>query len=303
MYKLQPPLSPVGSRCQRRHAEYYLETGDIIFRVEETLFRVHKYFFLRESEEFRKGLPQPPLPGQKVRGASDDNPFPLDDVYSDDFARFLWVFYNPEYSFEGVTVQDWRSILMLAHRWQFPKIHALGIRELEKLDIGPVQKILIYHDYAGPEHLLVPSYTQLTLRDDPLRMEEGRALGLEVSLQIAKAREAARGQSDDAGLRSAGPVTLEDGDLEDLVMGVFNVTDASSTDSNSTTRRPKSSSRTVPTLNEVALPKGTSTNGGTGNSDSQPGPDGQNGDQKTAKNGNDGAKAQSKPSKKGNSRS
>lgn len=108
-----------------RHDQYYIQGGDVIFRVsavhglhlldlqasyliveclnrliclpqvENYLFRVHRYFFVRESPYFRDKLPHPPPPGEHVQGANDHNPFVLEDALSEDFARFLWVFYNP----------------------------------------------------------------------------------------------------------------------------------------------------------------------------------------------------------------
>ena len=98
-----------------RHPEYYIHGGDIIFRVcgsvmsimfcqtpilinqqvEDTLFRVHRYFFTRESPFFRSKLPHPPPPGEFTKGSSDTQPLVLEDTLQVDFERFLWVFYNP----------------------------------------------------------------------------------------------------------------------------------------------------------------------------------------------------------------
>jgi hypothetical protein len=64
-------------------------------QVENYIFRVHRYFFERESAFFREKLGAAPPPGQAPKGSSDVNPFVLDDVREEDFSRFLWVFYNP----------------------------------------------------------------------------------------------------------------------------------------------------------------------------------------------------------------
>jgi len=91
------------------HPEYYLKDGNVAFlvrrhpfcsvllilttaydQVENTLFRVHRHFFQRESpffvEELRNG------PQEKI---SDTTAFRLDTVTSDDFAKLLWVWYSP----------------------------------------------------------------------------------------------------------------------------------------------------------------------------------------------------------------
>ena len=69
----------------------------------------------------------------------------------------------------------------------------LCIRELEKLTISPVEKIHIYQTFKLDRKLLLKSYMELTTRSDPLDLEEGHKLGIDTSLQIARAREHARG--------------------------------------------------------------------------------------------------------------
>jgi hypothetical protein len=64
-------------------------------QVESYLFRVHRFFFTRDSAYFRDKLPHPPPPGEFTKGSSDNNPFILEDTLRVDFERFLWVFYNP----------------------------------------------------------------------------------------------------------------------------------------------------------------------------------------------------------------
>jgi len=54
-----------------------------------------RYFFERESPVFRKQFADIALNGHHRLGASDNEPLVLNDVTTDDFSRFLWVFYNP----------------------------------------------------------------------------------------------------------------------------------------------------------------------------------------------------------------
>lgn len=64
-------------------------------QVENTLFRVHRFFLKRDSAYFRNKLPHPPSPGDVTKGSSDNNPLDLEDTLKVDFERLLWVFYNP----------------------------------------------------------------------------------------------------------------------------------------------------------------------------------------------------------------
>ena len=63
--------------------------------MEDTLFRIHRFFLRRDSEYFRDKIPHPPSPGDLAEGTSDDKPLVLQDTLMVDFERLLWVFYNP----------------------------------------------------------------------------------------------------------------------------------------------------------------------------------------------------------------
>jgi hypothetical protein len=97
-----------------RHREFYIRGGDVTFLVSKlrvvlkngglkqlllqvenhVLFRVHRYFFKRDSPFFASKLAVPAAPGAPMIGTTDGNAFALDVTVSD-FENFLWVFYNP----------------------------------------------------------------------------------------------------------------------------------------------------------------------------------------------------------------
>jgi len=174
----------------RRHREYYIDGGDIVFLVENVLFRVHSFFFQRESPVFRRQLAG--FGTRERSGGSDADPCVLEGVNVDDFTRFLWVFYNPLYSIYEAPTEDWASILGLAHHWQFSQVKDLAIREMEKQTIPALNKITIYHRYDVNRDLLFQSYMDLCLRDEPLTLIEAEELGLETWLMISTARESIR---------------------------------------------------------------------------------------------------------------
>jgi len=188
---MAPPLQPSVERV-RRHRDYYIDGGDIIFLVENYLFRVHRYFFERESPVFRKQLAEAAHAGHPRIGMSDTDPCVLHDVRTEDFSRFLWVFYNPVYSIYEASTEDWAAILGLAHHWQFSEVKALVVRELEKQIIPSITKIVIYHRYGVDRNLLLPSYMDLCQRPHSLDFEEAKDLGLETSMMIMTAREIVR---------------------------------------------------------------------------------------------------------------
>jgi hypothetical protein len=91
-----------------------------------------------------------------------------------------------------MTVPEWTSVLRLAHYWQFREVKALAVRELQTHTIEPVGKISIYQTYNVDIMLLLPSFIALATRTEPLAVDEGRQLGWETAMSVAKARELVR---------------------------------------------------------------------------------------------------------------
>lgn len=204
------------------HKDYYLRGGDMSVLIGNHLYRIHSFFFYRESLEWRQMLDSPPNGGE--HGTADaPSPFTLDDVKSEDFERFLWVIYNPQYSVYDASFETWLSILKLAHRWSFCNIKELAIRELEKLPIEPIEKIVAYHEYKINKTLLLPAYITMCKRDKPLTLAEGTSLGMETVLRLADARERARQQAAESGIRSPTFHDFEDALMEDMVREVFGI--------------------------------------------------------------------------------
>ncbi|KAF8435083.1 hypothetical protein L210DRAFT_2546880 [Boletus edulis BED1] len=120
---------------------------------------------------------------------SDDNRSVIRDVKSDEFADFVWVWYNPRYSYANQTKEKWLSILKLATLWGFNEIKHLAIRQLEKMKLGPIEKITTYKQYAVDGKLLLPSYFTLCTSPTLPSPEEGNILTMDTILRLASARE------------------------------------------------------------------------------------------------------------------
>lgn len=64
------------------------------------MFKIHSYFFKRESRNFFEDAP-PPSASQSSpsdiddRGASESRAIRIPNVTVEEFENFLWVFYNP----------------------------------------------------------------------------------------------------------------------------------------------------------------------------------------------------------------
>jgi hypothetical protein len=130
-----------------------------------------------------------------------------------------------KYSLYDASVEEWTSVLKLAHQWNFIEVKALAIRELENLPVPPLPKIVLYQKYKIDRNLLKYALTALTIRDEALAIEEGREIGLETALDLAKAREIARSPvfSGKKSGNPRSPVNLAGAELDVVIKDIFHL--------------------------------------------------------------------------------
>ena len=128
-----------------------------------------------------------------------------------------------ELSIYNASIEEWESILRLAHRWQFHKVKAFAVRHLENIPMDAVQRVVLYVDNGVDRSLLIPPYAELTIRESPISLQEGRQLGIVTALRLAQAREIARSPQSPKGHRITSPVSAVGPDLDSLIKNVFEV--------------------------------------------------------------------------------
>jgi len=195
-----------------RHHNYFLPGGDLHVIAGDTLFRVHGYFFSRDSPIFHSKL-NPVSPGETKEGTTPDLPVILEGITAHEFEILLWVFYNPKYSLYDADVETWMVILNLANKLQFKEVKELAVRELHmKKELPLVEKMVLYQHHQVDKRHLVPLFAELVSRDTALTLEESKILGLESTFLVYTARERLRSPSSD-GDKSPLPPGLEEKDI------------------------------------------------------------------------------------------
>ena len=103
----EPDINPLMLPITRHH-QYYLPGRDLFILVNNILFRLHKYFFERESKTF---FSQPYMdPNADVPyGDYASHPLILHDVEVIELKQFLWVFYNPRLSIYENSITNWNT--------------------------------------------------------------------------------------------------------------------------------------------------------------------------------------------------
>ncbi|KAJ7434033.1 hypothetical protein B0H11DRAFT_1758061, partial [Mycena galericulata] len=161
--------------------------------VEMTLYRLHRYFFERDSAIFASMFTLPPAPGQRPEGEVVENPIVLEDVNALDFDRFLSILYPINFAVRDIASADeWTSVLSLATRWDFTSLRELRVAMQYLLaSLSAVERIALGRRYDIPGWL-VPAYTEVCERKDPLTIAEGRLLGLDDTICIGQVRHSIR---------------------------------------------------------------------------------------------------------------
>ncbi|KAI0250056.1 hypothetical protein BJV78DRAFT_1323137 [Lactifluus subvellereus] len=154
-----------------QHKRFFLDDGNITFlgasvQVEGILYRVHRYFFCRDSNEFGERLSR--LSAQQGPSSTPGPIISLDDVKSADFDTFLSVLYPLDFNMlEKRSFEEWSSILDLSTRWGFTSIRDLATWAL-------------------------PTLLELCERPQPLSVDEARLMNCKDIVLVGSVRESVR---------------------------------------------------------------------------------------------------------------
>jgi len=134
-------------------------------------------------------LPAPTADGHALDGSSDDQPLRLDGIKKSDFLQLLRVMFpSDSQQPELLTLEEWTSVLKLSSMWQFHKMRATAIKNMEDFSMDLVDKIVIARRF-DVSTWLVPTLNALVQREKPIDLSEGNRLGMEWVLKVAEVRE------------------------------------------------------------------------------------------------------------------
>lgn len=177
-----------------RNEKYYFESGDLVARVENSLFRFHSFHLRRATSSFDdtldKIIADPSLPGS----GNDETPLTLDGIDAKDFAALLWFFYESAYKWSASVDRSdaliWESILLCAEKFQMLQVAKVACHALDRAGIlGDIRKISLCAKHRMGNAWVQKELKRVVSRSDALSADEARMLGLDVTVILSAARE------------------------------------------------------------------------------------------------------------------
>jgi len=187
-----PPPYTRNSNILRRHSEYYLEGGNLVIQVNNTLFRVWSTTFRKHSKCFDELLRPSTVLGLRSipDGTDDEHPLYLQGLRPFEFVYFLWVLYPPVFGkYRADTAAQWITILELSNRWDFLDVHQLAIKQLAEYKTEAVKKIVLQQKHHIEKQWAYESYIELCSRQSPLTRSEADELGIQTATLVNQVRE------------------------------------------------------------------------------------------------------------------
>ncbi|KAI6141530.1 hypothetical protein EDD17DRAFT_1902503 [Pisolithus thermaeus] len=172
-----------------RHSNFYVST--VTFLVEDSLFKVSREPFEKESEVFCDMFSLPQGSSVVVEGTSDENAIRIDRTSKDDFEQLLKALLHRKYGSQPNLphgIEQWTSVLKLSTAWNFERLRQAAIDALTESGIGAVDRVVLSQRYYIKNWLL-PALNELARRPEPIILEEAQRMGIDIALKLASVRE------------------------------------------------------------------------------------------------------------------
>ncbi|KAI0819878.1 hypothetical protein BC628DRAFT_1331842 [Trametes gibbosa] len=183
-------LGQARSAEMPRHPVFYMQEGMVVLKVQESLYKIHRYLLEHHSDYFRRIVAK----SGDTLGRSDEAPLPLPaDITQQAFDCLLEFLYHGIYDPASVSVSDWTTILRVSTRLQCIKVRQYAIRELtaRRASLPVIDLLVLAKEYDVPAWL-GPAYAELVRRPGPLSEDDAERLGARIVARVARAREMLR---------------------------------------------------------------------------------------------------------------
>jgi len=172
----------------------------VVFRVENTLFKIPSHILSDHSDVFQAMFSLPI--GESIAGGlTDDDPIVLEGITSFDFKQLLKALYsqtvlspwtstipNQVSSQLPVTLEEWTPVLRLSDQWNMTAVHQFAIEKMAVMSMDPVDRLALALEF-DIKPWMMPALNALAQRPEPIVRRDIDKLRLDVVLQIVEVRE------------------------------------------------------------------------------------------------------------------
>ncbi|KAH9171815.1 hypothetical protein EDB89DRAFT_1051927 [Lactarius sanguifluus] len=156
-------------------------------KVEQQLFKVHRYFLVRESTYFRVLFF---LQGDPASGKDDEHPICIPDTTIAELKSLLQFFYFGMHDDYKARAPEWIAMLTISTRLIFPKVRERAINELtyclEEIEPFDLLGLAVKYDV---EKWLKPAYRRIVTRINLITHAEAEKVPFLVAVMLMGSRE------------------------------------------------------------------------------------------------------------------
>ncbi|KAI4519316.1 hypothetical protein K525DRAFT_158848, partial [Schizophyllum commune Loenen D] len=166
--------------------------GDIYLKAED-VFSVDSYSLRRASEVFAGMISIPKSSDSATEGSSAAEPINV-DVKTHLFRSFVWFIYESPYEWthevDPTSADHWENVLAFADIFGMDEIARVAVYALDRhYSLSDIRKISLCVQHGIDISWAMETIKRVCLRKEPLSKAEARALGLDVAVDIAAARD------------------------------------------------------------------------------------------------------------------
>ncbi|KAH9020030.1 hypothetical protein EDB85DRAFT_2153338 [Lactarius pseudohatsudake] len=188
MTSVSTPIGDVHAPAKEDPCDpFYFDDSQV---VEQQLFKVHRYFLVRESEFFRGLFSLPQGDSARVEGVDDEHPICIPDTTIAELKSLLRFFYFGMHDDYKARAPDWIAMLTISTRLIFPKVRERAINELtyclEEIDPFDLVGLAVKYDV---EKWLKPAYRRIVTRINLITHAEAEKVPFLVAVMVMRSRE------------------------------------------------------------------------------------------------------------------